>query len=70
MKAANQAVRNIFALGLFSGVEVIPSPDEKNVGGVIVEIKLTEAEQKSAEVSTEWSIVPGSTGYPSLVCIV
>ncbi|CAA7032233.1 unnamed protein product [Microthlaspi erraticum] len=66
MKAASQAVRNIFALGLFSNIEVLPSQDEKNSGGVIVEIKLTEAEPKSAEVSTEWSIVPGSTGYPSL----
>ncbi|CAH2069443.1 unnamed protein product [Thlaspi arvense] len=66
MKAASQAVKNIHSLGLFSNIEIYPRLDEKNEGGVIVEIKLTEADQKSAEVSTEWSIVPGRGGYPSL----
>ncbi len=44
-----------------------PRPDEKNEGGIIVEIKLKELEQKSAEVATEWSIVPGRGGRPTLV---
>lgn len=44
-----------------------PRPDEKNEGGIIVEIKLKELEQKTAEVSTEWSIVPGRGGRPTLV---
>lgn len=73
MKAANQAVKNIFSLNLFSNVEIIPRADEKNEGGVIVEINLREADKKSAEVSTEWNIVPGPGGAPSLVfiyCIV
>ena len=67
MEAANQAVKNIFSLNLFSNVEINPRPDEKNEGGVVVEIKLREADRKSAEVSTEWSIVPGAGGAPSLV---
>ncbi|KAF2576706.1 hypothetical protein F2Q70_00005498 [Brassica cretica] len=66
MEAANQAVKNIFSLNLFSNVEINPRPDEKNEGGVVVEIKLREADRKSAEVSTEWSIVPGPGGAPSL----
>lgn len=68
MKAANQAVKNIFSLNLFTNVEIIPRADEKNEGGVIVEINLREADQKSAEVNTEWNIVPGPGGAPSLVC--
>lgn len=52
---------------MFSNIEVNPRPDEKNEGGIIVEIKLKELEQKSAEVSTEWSIVPGRGGGPTLV---
>ena len=44
-----------------------PRPDETNEGGIIVEIKLKELDQKSAEVSTEWSIVPGRQGRPTLV---
>lgn len=70
MEVANQAVRNIHSLGLFSNIEIIPVPDEKNEGGLVVEIKLKEADQKSVEVSKEWSIVPGPGGYPSLVCAV
>lgn len=57
------------SLALFSNIEVNPRPDEKNEGGIIVEIKLKELEQKSAEVSTEWSIVPGRGGHPTLVFI-
>ncbi|KAL1208477.1 Protein TOC75-3 [Cardamine amara subsp. amara] len=66
MEVANQAVRNIHSLGLFSNIEIVPVPDEKNEGGWIVEVKLTEKDQKYAEVSTEWSIVPGPGGTPSL----
>jgi len=57
------------SLALFSNIEVNPRPDEKHEGGIIVEIKLKELEQKSAEVSTEWSIVPGRGGHPTLVFI-
>lgn len=67
IEAGKQALRNINSLTLFSNIEVNPRPDEKNEGGIIVEIKLKELEQKSAEVSTEWSIVPGRQGRPTLV---
>ncbi|KAK6118612.1 hypothetical protein DH2020_047654 [Rehmannia glutinosa] len=67
--AGREALRNINSLALFSNIEVNPRPDEKNEGGIIVEIKLKELEQKSAEVSTEWSIVPGRGGRPTLASI-
>lgn len=67
IEAGKQALRNINSLSLFSNIEVNPRPDEKNEGGIIVEIKLKELEQKSAEVSSEWSIVPGRGGRPTLV---
>ncbi|KAL0887200.1 hypothetical protein Bca101_011183 [Brassica carinata] len=63
---ANQAIKNILSLNLFSNIEINPRADEKNEGGVVVEINLREADRKSAEVSTEWSIVPGPGGSPSL----
>ncbi|XP_039136090.1 protein TOC75-3, chloroplastic [Dioscorea cayenensis subsp. rotundata] len=66
IEAGKQALRNINSLALFSNIEVNPKPDEKNEGGIIVEIKLKELDQKSAEVSTEWSIVPGRQGRPTL----
>ncbi|XP_073054790.1 protein TOC75-3, chloroplastic-like [Primulina eburnea] len=69
IEAGKQALRNINSLALFSNIEVNPRPDEKNEGGIIVEIKLKELEQKSAEVSTEWSIVPGRGGRPTLASI-
>ncbi|KAK8948681.1 hypothetical protein KSP39_PZI006302 [Platanthera zijinensis] len=69
IEAGKQALRNINSLALFSNIEVNPRPDEKNEGGIIVEIKLKELEQKSAEVSTEWSIVPGRQGRPTLASI-
>ncbi|KAH6764566.1 translocon at the outer envelope membrane of chloroplasts 75-III [Perilla frutescens var. frutescens] len=59
IEAGKQALRNINSLALFLNIEVNPRPDEKNEEGIIVETKLKELEQKSAEVSTEWSIVPG-----------
>ena len=60
-------MRNLNSLGLFSNIEVNPRPDEKLEGGIIVEIRLKEVDHKSAEVSTEWSIVPGRQGRPTLV---
>ncbi|ERN07972.1 protein TOC75-3, chloroplastic [Amborella trichopoda] len=69
IEAGKQALRNINSLALFSNIEVNPRPDEKNEGGIIVEIKLKELEQKTAEVSTEWSIVPGRQGRPTLASI-
>ncbi|XP_057751404.1 protein TOC75, chloroplastic-like [Arachis stenosperma] len=56
IEAAKQALRNInSSLALFSKIEVNPKPDEKSEGGIIVEIKLKELDQKTAEVSTEWT---------------
>ncbi|CAK8576092.1 unnamed protein product [Lathyrus sativus] len=69
IEAGKQALRNINSLALFSNIEVNPRPDEKNEGSIIVEIKLKELEQKSAEVSTEWSIVPGRGGRPTLASL-
>ncbi|KAK6136993.1 hypothetical protein DH2020_029268 [Rehmannia glutinosa] len=69
IEAGKQALRNINSLALFSNIEVNPRPDEKNEGGIIVEVKLKELEQKSAEVSSEWSIVPGRGGRPTLASI-
>ncbi|KAG6535271.1 protein TOC75-3, chloroplastic-like [Zingiber officinale] len=69
IEAGKQALRNINSLSLFSNIEVNPRPDEKSEGGIIVEIKLKELEQKSAEVSTEWSIAPGNFGRPTLTSI-
>ncbi|KAK9123928.1 hypothetical protein Sjap_013530 [Stephania japonica] len=69
IEAGKQALRNINSLALFSNIEVNPRPDEKKEGGIIVEIKLKELEQKTAEVSTEWSIVPGRNGRPTLASI-
>eukprot|EP01018_Ginkgo_biloba_P038195 Gb_37992 [translate_table: standard] len=66
IEAGKQALRNVNALALFSNIEVNPRPDEKSEGGIIVEVKLKELEQKTAEVGTEWSIVPGSGGRPTL----
>ncbi|XP_020223611.1 protein TOC75-3, chloroplastic [Cajanus cajan] len=69
IEAGKQALRNVNSLALFSNIEVNPRPDEKQEGGIIVEIKLKELEQKSAEVSTEWSLVPGRGGYPTLASV-
>lgn len=69
IEVGKQALRNINSLSLFSNIEVNPRPDEKNEGGIIVEIKLKELDHKSAEVSTEWSIVPGRGGRPTLASI-
>uniref|UniRef100_I1R3G3 Uncharacterized protein n=1 Tax=Oryza glaberrima TaxID=4538 RepID=I1R3G3_ORYGL len=67
--AGKQALKNIDSLGLFSTVEVEPRPDETNQGGVIVAIKLKEHDPKSAQVITDWSIVSGSQGTPTLASI-
>ncbi|KAL5653063.1 hypothetical protein ACJX0J_038521, partial [Zea mays] len=67
--AGKQALKNINSLALFSNIEVNPRPDETKEGGIVVEIKLKELEPKSAEVSTEWSIVPGREGRPTLASI-
>ncbi|KAK7312456.1 hypothetical protein VNO77_36330 [Canavalia gladiata] len=69
IEAGKQALRNINSLALFSNIEVNPRPDENKEGGIIVEIKLKELDQKSAEVSTEWSIVPGRGGRPTLASL-
>lgn len=69
IEAGKQALRNINSLSLFSNIEVNPRPDEKNEGGIIVEIKLKELDQKSAEVSAEWSLVPGRGGRPTFASL-
>ncbi|KAI4368862.1 hypothetical protein MLD38_017370 [Melastoma candidum] len=48
-------------------IPVIRNLDDKNEGGIIVEIKLKELEQ--AEVSMEWSIVPGQGGSSTLASL-
>ncbi|KAL6656827.1 hypothetical protein ACP70R_004607 [Stipagrostis hirtigluma subsp. patula] len=67
--AGKQALKYINSLALFSNIEVTPRPDETKEGGIVVEIKLKEMEPKSAEVTTEWSIVPGREGRPTLASI-
>ncbi|KAL6202780.1 hypothetical protein ACLB2K_026485 [Fragaria x ananassa] len=70
IEAGKQALRNLNSLGLFSNIEVNPVADEKNEGGVIVEINLKEHEHKTADVSTEWNIVCGHGGYPTLASLL
>ena len=65
--AGKQALKNLNALALFSNIEVNPCPDETKEGGVLVEIKLNEQDHKSVDVTTEWNIVPGPGGRPTLV---
>eukprot|EP00246_Nothoceros_aenigmaticus_P003842 TRINITY_DN15047_c0_g2_i1.p1 TRINITY_DN15047_c0_g2~~TRINITY_DN15047_c0_g2_i1.p1 ORF type:complete len:600 (-),score=84.51 TRINITY_DN15047_c0_g2_i1:420-2054(-) len=69
IEAGKKALRNINALSLFSNIEVNPRPDEDIDGGIVVEVKLKELDQRTAEVSTEWSIIPSSKGRPSLASI-
>ncbi|CAM6103858.1 unnamed protein product [Calypogeia fissa] len=69
IEAGKKALRNVNGLALFSNIEVNPRPDEESDGGIVVEVKLKELEQKTAEVSTEWSVVPGSSGRPTLASI-
>ncbi|CAJ2673959.1 unnamed protein product [Trifolium pratense] len=69
IEAGKQALRNINSLSLFLNIEVNPRPDENSEGGIIVEIKVKELDQKTAEVNTEWSIVPGRGGYPTLASL-
>ncbi|CAO2148412.1 unnamed protein product [Urochloa humidicola] len=67
--AGEQALKHINSLGLFSDAKVNPRPDETKDGGVVVEIKLREAEPRSAGLDTSWSIVPGDEGQPTLASI-
>ncbi|WVZ66444.1 hypothetical protein U9M48_015657 [Paspalum notatum var. saurae] len=69
IRAGKQALKHINSLNLFSGVEVNPQFDDTKQGGIVVQIKLKEHEPKSAEVTTEWSIVPGHKGRPTLASI-
>ncbi|RHN76121.1 putative chloroplast envelope protein translocase, IAP75 [Medicago truncatula] len=69
IEAGKQALKNINSLSLFSNIEVNPRPDETSEGGIIVEIKVKEMDQKTADVSTEWSIIPGRGGYPTLASL-
>jgi hypothetical protein len=67
IEAGKQALRNINSLALFLNIEDNPRPDETSEGGIIVEIKVKEMDQKTADFCTEWSILPGRGGYPALV---
>lgn len=67
MEAARRALQNLSSLDLFSNITLNPRVDEEKETGIVVEINLKEHEQKSAEVSTEWSIIPGPEGRPTLV---
>lgn len=66
--AGKQALQCINSLSLFSNIELTPRPDENKRGGIVIDIKLKEHEPKSAEVATEWSLVPGHQRLPTLVC--
>ncbi|EFJ06295.1 hypothetical protein SELMODRAFT_430784 [Selaginella moellendorffii] len=46
----------------------VPIIERQIEGGIIVEVKLKELEQKTAEISTEWR-VPGNSGRPTLASI-
>ncbi|XP_050369130.1 protein TOC75-3, chloroplastic-like [Argentina anserina] len=70
VEAGKQALTNLSSLGLFYDMEVLPVPDEKNVGGVVVEINLKEQEHKTADVTTEWNIIRGHAGYPTLTSVI
>ncbi|KAL3530786.1 hypothetical protein ACH5RR_010108 [Cinchona calisaya] len=39
IEAGKQALRNINSLGLFSNIDIIPCPDDKNEGGIIASIQ-------------------------------
>ncbi|KAG2561269.1 hypothetical protein PVAP13_8KG150000 [Panicum virgatum] len=67
--AAEQAVKHLKSLGLFFSAELIPRPDKTKEGGVVVEFQLRELEPRSAGVNTNWSIVPGDQGRPTLASI-
>ncbi|PNT64189.1 hypothetical protein BRADI_4g25730v3 [Brachypodium distachyon] len=58
IEAGKQAQKNIHSLGVFSNIEVNPCPDDK-----------TQGDPKSAEVTADWSIVPGRQGRPTLQSI-
>ena len=60
-------MKHLKSLGLFSSAELIPRPDKTKEGGVVVEFQLRELEPSSAGVNTDWSIVPGDQGRPTLV---
>jgi len=62
-------VKHLKSLGLFSSAELIPRPDKTKEGGVVVEFQLRELEPSSAGVNTDWSIVPGDQGRPTLASI-
>nr|KYP45309.1 hypothetical protein KK1_033184 [Cajanus cajan] len=62
-EVGKQVLRNLYSLGLFSNVEVKPLPD---VGGVVVEVNLTENDHKNVALDTEWNIVPEGREFPIL----
>ena len=52
IESGKRALNDVFSLGLFTMAEVNPRPDEKE-GGIAVEIKLKETEQKTADITTD-----------------
>ncbi|KAL2456834.1 Protein TOC75-3 [Forsythia ovata] len=63
-----EVMQNLNSLNLFKKIEINPSIEERN-GAITAEIKLEEAPCQSAEVSTEWNIVPRLNGRPTLASI-
>ncbi|TKY67376.1 TOC75 protein [Spatholobus suberectus] len=65
-EAGKQVLRNLNFLGFFSNVEVNPRTDENKEEGVVVEVKLKEMDQKSAELGVHCRIiVPGRRELPA-----
>jgi hypothetical protein len=67
IEANKKALRNVNVLALSLNIEVNPHPNDENNAGIVVKVKLKALEQKTAEVSTEWSIMYGNNRRPTLV---
>ncbi|KAL2501814.1 Protein TOC75-3 [Forsythia ovata] len=63
-----EVLQNLNSLNLFKKIEINPSIEERN-GAITAEFKLEEAPCQSAEVSTEWNIIPRLNGRPTLASI-
>ncbi|GFQ04988.1 protein toc75-3 chloroplastic [Phtheirospermum japonicum] len=69
-KAFNQrvfekALQNIHSLNLFSSVNIVPKQDE-TTGSISAEILLQEQQGMWSDVKTDWNVVPGRLGLPTI----
>ncbi|KAK9809832.1 hypothetical protein WJX72_000025 [[Myrmecia] bisecta] len=65
-----KALRDIFALGLFDNVQVVPKQNAKDDSKVDVDIMVKERPMRTAEVEAEWAIAPGDSGRPTLLSVL